>query len=49
MREKCESCKIFIERDANSVCAWYLENVVCGDKTTEDCTAYIPYVEEGAE
>lgn len=40
---KCESCQIFKEANESSVpaiCAWYLENVVCGFKTVEECDEY---------
>lgn len=40
---KCESCKIFKEENESSglaICAWYLENVVCGSKTVEECDEY---------
>ena len=39
---KCYTCKIAKEMPDMACCAWYMDNVVCGDKTTEDCTAYIP-------
>lgn len=47
-RTKCRSCKTyFAERDINlqegcfgSLCVWFLENVVMGDKKTDDCPEY---------
>lgn len=40
--KKCGTCKIAHEMPDMACCAWYIDNVVCGDKTTEDCTEYIP-------
>lgn len=39
---KCESCKIFKDMPEGSCCIWHMDNVVCGNKTTEECTEYIP-------
>jgi hypothetical protein len=38
---KCHSCKIYKEMPENACCAWYMDNVVLDNKTTEDCTEYI--------
>lgn len=48
---KCNTCKIDKEMPIGACCVWYMDNVVCGDKTTEDCTEYIPCEKEkgGAE
>lgn len=40
---KCDTCKI--QEDINkseepACCVWFMENVVCGNKTPEDCTWY---------
>ena len=38
---KCDSCKIMDEaRKSNEPCCcmWYMDNVVCGDKSIKDCT-----------
>ena len=40
--KKCGTCKIAHEMSDMACCDWYMDNVVCGDKTTEDCTEYIP-------
>ena len=40
---KCDSCKIMDEaRKLNGPCCcmWYMDNVVCGDKSIKDCTDY---------
>ena len=40
---KCLKCKIYKEAqesDVPAVCAWYLENVVCGFKILEDCPEF---------
>ena len=49
--KKCVTCKIDNEMPDMACCAWYMDNVICGDKTTEDCTEYIPCDKEkgGAE
>ena len=39
---KCGTCKIYQELPDLACCAWYMDNVVCGDRTTKDCTEYIP-------
>ena len=40
---KCDTCQIYkrvIESKEPTCCAWWLENVVCSDKSVEDCTVY---------
>lgn len=40
---KCDSCEIMqnVEKSRELTgCAWYFYNVVCGDKTIDECTAY---------
>ena len=39
---KCCTCKISREIPDMAYCAWYMDNVVCGDLSTEDCPEYIP-------
>jgi hypothetical protein len=39
---KCDNCIFDKEAPEGACCAWYIDNVVCGDKTTKDCTEYIP-------
>ena len=39
---KCKNCKLYNEMPESACCAWYLDNVVFGDKTLEDCSIYIP-------
>ena len=49
MNEKCLNCKINEEienSDCPSVCAWYMDNVVLGDKTITECTEYRPIKSE---
>ncbi len=46
---KCKDCKIYQEMSEGSCCAWFLDNVICGDKTKEECTEYIPCKEKGGE
>lgn len=38
---KCNTCKIHKEAvEENVCCAWYMDNVVCGDKYIKDCSVY---------
>lgn len=38
---KCNTCKIQKEAmKENACCAWYMDNVVCGDKYIKDCPVY---------
>lgn len=40
---KCNNCAIMAkmnECDEACVCVWYMDNVVCGNKRIEDCTAF---------
>ena len=39
---KCGTCKIYQELPDLACCAWYMDNVVLGDKVTKDCPKYIP-------
>lgn len=49
IKRKCDTCGIAreaIESNEPACCSWYIESVVCGDKTINDCTEYIPEKEE---
>lgn len=40
---KCDTCKVkkyTTESKEPACCVWYMENVVCGDKSVEDCPVY---------
>lgn len=40
---RCSTCKIYSEVMASeepSCCSWYMDNVICGDKTPDDCPDY---------
>ena len=42
--KKCDTCKVtkvIRESKEPSCCAWYMDNVICGDKTINDCEEYI--------
>ena len=42
---KCETCEMMKRIEASNepaCCIWYMDNVVCGAKSVEDCTAYQP-------
>ena len=42
---KCKTCKIYKELkecSADAYCIWFMDNVVLGDKTIEDCASYKP-------
>lgn len=39
---KCDTCIIDAKaRKENGCCIWYMDNVVCGDKSVNDCSEYI--------
>ena len=43
MTMKCDTCKVHkrvMESEAPACCVWLLDNVVCGDKSVEDCPVY---------
>lgn len=49
---KCSKCGIFIRAMASTepaCCKWYIDNVVCGDKSLEDCTAHEPVKPDDCE
>ena len=40
---KCKTCKYNAEAKKSkepACCAWYIDNVVCGNKTVKDCPVY---------
>ena len=38
---KCKTCKTYHKAvNKNACCAWYMDNVVCGNKDVKDCTEY---------
>ena len=42
---KCETCEVMKRVKASNepaCCVWYIDNVVCGDKSVEDCDACEP-------
>ncbi len=42
---KCKTCEVMKRiKDSNepACCIWYMDNVVCGDKTVDDCNEYEP-------
>lgn len=43
LKRKCDSCEIMqnIKKSKELVaCAWYMDNVVCGNKTVKECPVY---------
>lgn len=52
MRKGCDTCKIHKEMPALACCAWYIDNVLLGNKTPEECPKYTPCIqptEKGGE
>lgn len=42
---KCKTCEVMKRIEASNepaCCMWYIDNVVCGDKSVKDCTVYEP-------
>lgn len=40
---KCDTCRILKESNESkepACCAWYIDNIVLGDKSVEDCNCY---------
>ena len=40
---RCSTCKTYAEvmaSDEPACCVWYMDNVICGDKTSDDCPDY---------
>ena len=49
---KCKNCGIYLRAMASSepaCCMWYLDNVVCGDKSLEECNVYEPVKPDDTE
>lgn len=42
IKKGCDTCKIHKEMPAFSCCAWYIDHVLLGNKTPEECPRYIP-------
>lgn len=41
---KCDTCEIHRAEKSSkepAICAWRLENVVCGNKSVDDCPVYM--------
>ena len=48
MNERCLNCKIYEETKKSNVpcaCAWFIDNVILGDKIVDECTMYDPIKE----
>lgn len=46
---KCKTCSVMKrieESNEPSCCVWLMDNVICGNKSVEDCEAYEPPIEE---
>lgn len=44
----CDNCKVMKEVAKSkepACCKWYMDNVVCGDKSVDDCENYEEYLE----
>ena len=42
-RKRCESCKIYhteVQSSVPSCCSWYIDHVVLGDKSVQDCPCF---------
>ena len=41
MDQRCKTCKIYNKTlNKFACCKWYMDNVVCGNKSVKDCTEY---------
>ena len=41
MDERCKKCKTYNRTlNKSACCKWYMDNVVCGNKSVKDCTEY---------
>lgn len=43
VKRKCDGCKVMqdIKKSKKfAACAWYVDNVVCGNKTVKECPVY---------
>lgn len=46
---KCDTCGVMKRIEESSepaCCVWLMDNVICGDKSVEDCEVYDPTIEE---
>ena len=42
---KCDTCKIQTEAslsEAPACCIWFMDNVICGEKSIDECDCYKP-------
>lgn len=42
---RCKTCQVYADAIASvepAACKWYIDNVVCGDKSTKSCPNYKP-------
>lgn len=42
---RCATCQVYAdatEFDEPCVCIWFMDNVVCGNKSVDDCPVYEP-------
>ena len=54
--KKCDTCAVMASVRENNAkqhvhpacCRWLMDNVICGDKTVDDCTEYEPVEKEAA-
>ena len=38
---RCKTCKVYHKiMNKCACCKWYMDNIVCGNKSTKDCTEY---------
>ena len=45
---KCDNCKINkMAEEQNGCCIWYMDNVVLGNKSVDDCSKYKPMKKDG--
>lgn len=45
MTTRCDTCEVMAEirkSDAPACCKWFMDNVVCGNKSTKSCPHYKP-------
>ena len=43
IERRCSTCKTYAEAMASgepACCSWYVDNVIFGDKTSDDCPEY---------
>lgn len=52
--KRCETCAVMAtvrennarQHDIPACCPWLMDNIICGDKTIDDCTEYRPVEKE---